>query len=83
MKAAIEAIPDGMHGSGQRSLVRKGPGVVSNQLDGKRGAIHIEVQGRGENYFTSTAETSKFRQVRGIKPHNGCEVYIAYRCRMK
>ena len=67
VKAAIEAIPDGVHGTGRGSPVKRA-GAGADQLAAGKGAdgfIHIEAHGRGENYFTATAESSKFRQVHG------------------
>ena len=81
MKAAIEAIPDGVHGAGQRSPVKKGPMGGPDQINGKKGAIIIQAQGRGENYFTPTDETSKFRQARCVHvyiPQEG-QGYINHR----
>lgn len=67
MKAAIDAIPDGVHGTGRKSPVKR-PISAAGQHTGKGadGFIHIEAHGRGENYFTATAESSKFRQVCGV-----------------
>lgn len=69
MRAAIEAIPDGVHGAGRASPIKRPIGGAS-QPSGKGGDgfIHIEAHGRGENYFSPTAESSKFRQVRGVTP---------------
>ena len=64
VRAAIDAVPDGVHGAGRGSPIKR-PISVAGQPAGKGadGFIHIEVHGRGENYFTATAESSKFRQV--------------------
>jgi hypothetical protein len=61
VRAAIEAIPDGVHGRAQLSPSKLRPG---GEAGPSKGPINIEARAYGEGYFTSTAESSKFRQVR-------------------
>ena len=67
VKAAIDAIPDGVHGrrSPARSPVKRPDGgEAAGPSKGAAGAIHIEARGRGQYYFESTAESTKFLQAR-------------------
>ena len=60
VRAAIEGIPDGVHGRTQLSPSKLRP---SGEASPSRVPVHIEARTYGEGYFTSTAESSKFRQV--------------------
>ena len=63
VRAAIDAIPDGVHGRAQLSPSRTRP---NGEAEPSRGVVHIEARTYGEGYFTSTAESSEFRQVRQL-----------------
>ena len=60
VRAAIEAIPDGVHGRAQLSPSKLRPG---GEAGPSKGPINIEARAYGDGHFTSTAESSKFRQV--------------------
>ncbi len=75
VRAAIDAIHDGVHGRAQLSPSKMRP---DGEAGPSRGAINIEARTYGESYFTSTAESSRFRQVRQLPAnHAAMPVHLA------